>query len=165
MRRITMWVLATVCGLVLLFSYRTSTNGSESASAGTAEERPATTSDQATSDQASGAASPSASGSSGSGSTSGTTRTVKGNVVQTEWGAVQVQVKITGTKLVDVTALQYPNDNHKDVEINNRALPRLRTAALAAQSADIDTVSGATVTSNGYRESLQSALDAANFKG
>jgi len=58
----------------------------------------------------------------------------------------------------------YPDNNGRDVEINSQALPILRQETLAKQSADIDAVSGATVTSDGYKESLQSALDAANLK-
>ena len=54
--------------------------------------------------------------------------------------------------------------NGRDVEINAQALPVLRQETLAKQSADIDAVSGATVTSDGYKESLQSALDAAKLK-
>ena len=89
------------------------------------------------------------------------TKTVTGDTIQTQWGPVQVRVTIKGGKLTDVTAVQYPTDNPRDQEINSYALPRLRTEALTAQSADIDTVSGATYTSEGYRQSLQSALDSA----
>ncbi|MFJ4808689.1 FMN-binding protein [Streptomyces longwoodensis] len=111
------------------------------------------------------------SGSSGSGSTGsgsgGTgasgTRTVTGESVQTRWGPVQVRVTVADGKLTDVTAVAYPQDNPRDQQINSSALPELRSEALRAQSADIDTVSGATYTSDGYRESLQSALDAAGL--
>jgi uncharacterized protein with FMN-binding domain len=71
-------------------------------------------------------------------------------------------VTISGGKITDVTALQYPNDRNKSVEINSQALPMLRSEALAAQSATIDTISGATYTSDGYTQSLQSALDLAH---
>ena len=60
-------------------------------------------------------------------------------------------------------ALQYPNGNCRDQQINAYALPILAQEALAAQSADIDTVSGATVTSDGYIDSLQAALDQAHL--
>ncbi|MFJ4618742.1 FMN-binding protein [Streptomyces sp. NPDC088812] len=95
-----------------------------------------------------------------SGSTAGGT-TVTGDSVQTRWGPVQVRVTLENGKLTDVTAVVWPTDNPRDQEINSYALPRLRTEALQAQSADIDTVSGATYTSDGYRRSLQSALDSA----
>ncbi|MER7567295.1 FMN-binding protein [Streptomyces sp. NPDC097941] len=89
------------------------------------------------------------------------TRTVTGGTVQTRWGPVQVRITLKDGKLTEVTAVTYPTDNPRDQEINSYALPRLRTEALQAQSADIDTVSGATYTSEGYRQSLQSALDSA----
>ncbi|MGW5769851.1 FMN-binding protein [Streptomyces longwoodensis] len=91
------------------------------------------------------------------------TRTVTGESVQTRWGPVQVRVTVADGKLTDVTAVAYPQDNPRDQQINSYALPELRSEALRAQSADIDTVSGATYTSDGYRESLQSALDAAGL--
>jgi uncharacterized protein with FMN-binding domain len=86
-------------------------------------------------------------------------------VAQTRWGPVQVQVRIGGGKITDVTALQIPNGNRRDLEINSYAVPQLRSEALTAQSAAIDVVSGATVTSEGYINSLQAALDSAHFKG
>src|SRR4051812_3978928 len=87
------------------------------------------------------------------------THTVKGDRVATSWGFVQVQVRVVDRRIVDVTALETPHGNPTDIDINRHAVPQLRAAALAAQSADIDTISGASVTSTGYRDSLQSALD------
>ncbi|MCX4999331.1 FMN-binding protein [Streptomyces longwoodensis] len=113
---------------------------------------------------ASGGSGSSGSGSTGSGGGSASgTRTVTGESVQTRWGPVQVRVTLSGGKITDVTAVTYPQDNPRDQQINSYALPELRSEALRAQSADIDTVSGATYTSDGYRESLQSALDAAGL--
>ncbi|MFD4643855.1 FMN-binding protein [Lentzea sp. NPDC058436] len=83
-------------------------------------------------------------------------RTVPGPAVNTSEGTVQVQVTLQGTKIVDVKALRAPNSNP-----TRMALPLLRESALKAQSADIDTVSGATATSDGYKQSLQAALDQA----
>ncbi|MDX3658230.1 FMN-binding protein [Streptomyces sp. ID05-26A] len=83
-------------------------------------------------------------------------RTVPGPAVNTSEGTVQVQVTLQGTKIVDVKALRAPNSNP-----TRMALPLLRESALKAQSADIDTVSGATATSDGYKQSLQAALDGA----
>jgi uncharacterized protein with FMN-binding domain len=76
-----------------------------------------------------------------------------------------VQVHIGGGKITDVAALQVPNGNNRDYEINSYAVPQLRSEVLTAQSANIDVVSGATVTSEGYINSLQAALDSAHFKG
>jgi uncharacterized protein with FMN-binding domain len=89
---------------------------------------------------------------------------VNGTVADTRWGPVQVQVHLSGGRIVDVVALRVPDGNRRDREISAYAVPQLRQEALSAQSATIDTVSGATYTSGGYRESLQAALDAAHFK-
>ena len=82
----------------------------------------------------------------------------------TRYGPVQVRVKIRAHRLVSVDALDYPSSGRRDREISSFALPQLQQEAVAAQSAHIDTVSGATFTSDGYRRSLQSALDAAHFR-
>jgi uncharacterized protein with FMN-binding domain len=92
-----------------------------------------------------------------------TTITVNGNSVDTRYGPVQVQVKIRDGKIIFADAIDYPQSERRDREINSWAVPQLNQETLDAQSANIDTVSGATYTSDGYRESLQSALDAANF--
>ncbi len=84
------------------------------------------------------------------------TRNVSGPAVNTSEGTVQVQVTFQGTRITDVKALRAPNSNP-----TRMALPLLRESALKAQSADIDTVSGATATSDGYKQSLQAAIDGA----
>ncbi|MEH0653979.1 FMN-binding protein [Streptomyces scabiei] len=81
-------------------------------------------------------------------------RTVAGPTVGTSKGDVQVQVTFEGDAIASVKMLKQPN--HPQTEA---AVPVLIKETLAAQSADIDTVSGATITSDGYRESLQAALD------
>ncbi len=87
--------------------------------------------------------------------------TVDGLVVETRWGAVQVQVTIAGGVITDVTALQLPSGDRHSLDISHRVEPVLRSAALASQSARIDVLSGATYTSTAYARSLQAALDAA----
>jgi len=82
--------------------------------------------------------------------------------VDTRWGVVQVQITVQGGRIVDSQAIQYPNNNFRDQEINSYALPALHQEVLDAQSANIDAISGATVTSGGYIASLQSAVDAAH---
>ncbi|MFR9779742.1 FMN-binding protein [Micromonospora sp. MS34] len=163
MRRITIWLLSTVAALVLLFSYKTSTMGAggETSAIASGSDGSAGSSWTATDDGA-GSGSGSSNGSSG-GSSSGS-GTATGSVAQTRWGPVQVRIRVSGGKITDVTAVRVPDGNHRDQEINDYAVPILRQEALAAQSAQIDTVSGATVTSDGYRESLQSAIDAAHLK-
>jgi uncharacterized protein with FMN-binding domain len=150
MRRIALWLAATVVALVLLLGYRTSTMGMQSAPPAVAA-----------------GPDPASAGPSGPAGTVGparSTKVVDGGVARTRWGPVQVQAHLSGSKLVDVVVLQQPDGNQRDRQINSRALPKLRAEALKAQSADIDTVSGATYTSDGYRESLQAALDAAHTK-
>ncbi|MEU2927629.1 FMN-binding protein [Streptomyces sp. NPDC007251] len=154
LRRIVLASAATVSGMVLLLSLKPHT-GPTLATADT--KSPTVSSSSAPSSGSSGGSSGSSSG-----STTGS-RTVTGDTVQTRWGPVQVRVTIKSGKLTDVTAVQYPQDNPRDQEINSYALPQLRREALAAQSANIDMVSGATYTSTGYQQSLQSALDSARL--
>jgi len=168
MRRITIWILSTVTALVLLASYRTSTMGAGSTatadaavhdSAASGATDPGASEDSASPDDA-----PSSdSGTTDSADTADTATTYDGSVAQTRWGPVQVSITVTAAEIVDVEILQVPNSNHRDVEINNHAVPILIEETLGAQSADIDTVSGATVTSDGYRESLQAAIDEAHL--
>lgn len=91
---------------------------------------------------------------------------VQGGVFHNKWGDVQVQATFAadGT-LVDVVTLQTPDSDGKSVRINDRAVPQLNAEALTSQTAQVDTVSGATYTSTDYRNSLQSAIDAARAAG
>ncbi|MFF4801526.1 FMN-binding protein [Streptomyces sp. NPDC001351] len=89
---------------------------------------------------------------SSAGSSSGTV--VKGTTIQTEKGPVQVQVTFSGEKITAVRMLQQPN--HPQTAA---AVPKLVAETLKAQSADVDTVSGATITSEAYKKSLQAAID------
>jgi uncharacterized protein with FMN-binding domain len=165
MRKISLWLFSTVAALVLLFSYRTSTNSAQATAAQTTISEPvATPTTPATpapsTPGSSATPSPSASSSTG---TSTATKTYTGSVASTRWGDVQVTITVTDGKITDVAVPVYPSGNGKDQEINAYALPVLRQETLTAQSAGIDAVSGATVTSDGYLESLQSALDAAHL--
>lgn len=92
------------------------------------------------------------------GGTSGT-RTVNGTVVDTEFGPYQVQATFSGATITDVRIITEPDDGHSQ-RIASRAEPTLRSEALQAQSAHIDMVSGATITSEAYARSLQAAIDA-----
>lgn len=84
-----------------------------------------------------------------------------GDVTDAFYGNVQVQVTISGGRLINVTFLQYPNDRNTSIEINSQATPLLAQEAIQAQSAQVDGVSGATQTSRAFIQSLQSALDKA----
>ncbi|MGW4043717.1 FMN-binding protein [Streptomyces sp. NPDC004721] len=147
LRRVVLASAATVSGLVMLLSLKPHTPPQIAA-----DPAPAPSSGSSTSG-GSGAAG-------GAGRSTGT-RAVTGETVQTRWGPVRVRVTLAGGRITDVTALAQPSGNPRDREISGYAIPQLRREALAAQSANIDTVSGATYTSDGYRRSLQSALDAA----
>lgn len=98
------------------------------------------------------------------GTTNGVT-TVNGALAGTRYGPVQVRIAIRSQRLIAVTALVYPSSGGRDREISAFALPQLEQEAIAAQSARIDTVSGATFTSDGYRRSLQAALDVVHLHG
>lgn len=87
-------------------------------------------------------------------------KTVDGPVVRTEFGPYQVRATVAGGKLLDVGLITEPSDRHSQ-RIAGEAAPTLRQEALRAQSARIDTVSGATTTSEAYSQSLQAALDGA----
>lgn len=81
-----------------------------------------------------------------------------GSVADAYYGLVQVRATISGGKLTDVQFLQYPNDRSTSREINSQAMPLLKQEAIAAQSARVDGVSGATDTSAAFVESLGVAL-------
>ncbi len=96
---------------------------------------------------------------SGTGAGQGT-QVLTGDAAQTQYGPVQVRVTVGAGRITDVETLQAPKDGRSD-QVTADAVPKLERAAVAAGSADIDAVSGATYTSAGYRQSLQSALDRA----
>ncbi|MGW3122427.1 FMN-binding protein [Streptomyces sp. NPDC001107] len=103
----------------------------------------------------------SASGSSqGSGSASTQAKTVTGSVAQTQYGPVQVRITVSNGKITKADAVQAPKGGLSDQK-TAMAVPKLNQEAVAAGSAKIDAVSGATYTSSGYKQSLQSALDQA----
>lgn len=189
MKRILLAGFGTLAALVALLFYPTSTGHSGSTAAetvsaarvvsgdaATTTAAPTTTGqgpDPATGDPA-GAATPSSTSPGSSAPTTSTASssvaaspspvTVDGAEAMTRYGVVQVEVVITDGKITAVTALQYPQQDRKDIQINTAALPRLQAQVLSAQSANIDGVSGATFTTDGYVTSLQSALDAAGFQ-
>jgi uncharacterized protein with FMN-binding domain len=165
MRRIALWLASTATIVVLLFGYHTSTNktaasaapsssGSSATSTGTS---PSPSSPTASAGSSSASPAPSSSPS----SASSEPQSYTGSVAQTRWGPVQVQITVAEDRITKVTVLQQPSGNPRDVEINDQALPILVRDTLDVQSAEIDMISGATVTSDGYIQSLQAALDEA----
>ncbi|MEU0913701.1 FMN-binding protein [Streptomyces althioticus] len=138
-RRAVLATAATVSGIVLLLSLKPASDPGSAEAAGGAP--PAAESVQ-------GGARPIGDG------------TVTGDAAQTQYGAVQVRLTVSGGKITRAEAVQAPKGGQSD-QVTSNAVPRLNQAAVQAQSADIDAVSGATYTSAGYQESLQSALDKA----
>jgi uncharacterized protein with FMN-binding domain len=90
-----------------------------------------------------------------------TTRTVTGTVASTQYGPMQVQLTLAGQKITKATVLQRTDTGAESDQIDSMAIPKLTSETLTAQSARIDAVSGASYTSSGYIQSLQSALDKA----
>ena len=164
MRRIIISSAATISGVVLLLSLKphsTATTSSASISTGSFQSSSSTTGGTSASPSPS-ASSSSSSTSSGSGSST-STRTFTGTAAQTRFGPVQVKITVKNKKITNIEVVEYPSDNPKDQQINSYALPVLNQEAISAQSAQIDSVSGATYTSDGYVSSLQSAIDQAGL--
>ena len=144
MRRIVVWGMSTLTVLVLLFSYSTSRSSTAVVTADSSDSN--------------------SSGSSSSGSSSSTVaKTYSGDAVMTRFGNVQVQITVQGGKITASDVLQVPWNDRHDQMINSRAVPVYNAAAVNAQSAQIDVMSGATVTWEGYTQSLQSAIDRAHL--
>ena len=172
MRKVLLALLLTAVGLGLLLSFRsrsasgtgTALGGSAlSAGAGTpaaAAPAPSASASATSSAAASPTASPAKTTSTGSGVKNGT---YTGTTETIPFGPVQVQAVISGGKLTNVVVLQVPDRGGYEDQIVQTAVPELTSEALSKQSANIDVVSGATYTSQGYAESLQSALDQAGL--
>ena len=177
MRRITLWALSTLTTLVLLFSYHTSTSSQSVATlASVVAQANATPAPSATTDSSGSSSSSGSSGSGSSGSSStatpkattkattqATTKTYAGSAVDTQYGPVQVQITVLNGKITEASVLQVPMNDGRDQMINSAAVPQLNAEVVQAQSATIDMVSGATFTSDGYIQSLQSAIDQAHL--
>lgn len=162
MRRIVLWGLSTLSALVALLGYHTSTSSvmttaPEAAFSGSLRAQ------AATGGGSSGAAGSGSGSGSGAGQASTAASQVAGDTVQTRYGPVQVQVAVSGSTITDVAVLQYPDRDGRSVQINQYALPQLINETLDAQGSGISMVSGATYTSQGYLQSLQSALDQAGL--
>ncbi|HET9633551.1 MAG TPA: FMN-binding protein [Terrabacter sp.] len=172
--------MSTLTVLVLLFSYNTSRSSTAIVAA---ESRQVTTtsksSDSTGSSSGSSAASsadsagqdPTAASGSSSGSSSATSsssssstaKTYSGDAIMTRYGNVQVQITVKDGKITAADVLQVPMSDRHDEMINSMAVPVYNQEAVSAQSAQIDVVSGATYTWQGYTQSLQSAIDQAHL--
>ncbi|MET9681667.1 FMN-binding protein [Streptomyces coeruleorubidus] len=136
MKRAIPVLVLSIAGLIPVWRYAPSQDTGSTSSSAAEAAAPAST--------------PSASSSGGP-----TTTVVSGSTIDTEKGPVQVEVTFDGDEIASVRMLQQPNHPQ-----TTAAVPKLIEETLQAQSADIDTVSGATITSDGYKESLQAAIDA-----
>jgi uncharacterized protein with FMN-binding domain len=171
MRRAILTLGSTAAGLAALLSFKTHTSAADvadpaaspTASTATGAPTPHITPTMKPKARASMAASPKATMSAGAGSGGSTaTRTITGAVETTMYGPMQVKVTLDGSKITNVAVVQETNDGQESQQIDSFSIPKLTAETLAAQSARIDTVSGATQTSTGYIGSLQSALDQAS---
>jgi uncharacterized protein with FMN-binding domain len=170
MRRAVIVLGTTAAGLAALLSFKTHSV----AAAGPAPSTPApsagTSQSMTSGGTGAGSASPAAgnkasAAATGAGAGAGSpaaARSVTGTVANTQYGPMQVQVTLSGTKITKVAVLQRTNDGAESDQIDANAIPKLTSETLAAQSAHIDAVSGASYTSSGYIQSLQSALDKAS---
>lgn len=167
MRKIVIAIGTTITGLVLLFSYRTSTNqgaaGASGLAAGAVPLAPAGAGATTSSGAAGSTSGPGSTSAPGTSHAASGTRTIDGGAAQTIYGPMQVQITVTNGKIASVNVLQEPNGSNHDLRINSYAVPILNQETVSAQSAHIDSVSGATYTSQGYISSLQSAIDAAHL--
>jgi uncharacterized protein with FMN-binding domain len=162
MRRAILAITGTIAGLAALLSFKSHSPSVPSAAAATGTGTGA----------GDGTPAPAASSSSskgpgqGLGFTTGAQtnlppgeHTVTGKVANTAYGPVQVELVVRSKKIVKVSVLQQPTATAHDIQIGQFAFPRLIRETLTAQNAKIDAVSGASYTSQGYIQSLQSAVD------
>jgi uncharacterized protein with FMN-binding domain len=159
MKRVALTIVATITGLVLLLQYKTPPSGagrpaalapvSPNSSAGSASASPSPRRTHRTHHHASPSGTPKAAA----------PQSALGTTITTRYGPVQVKVTETSSRITDVTAVQLPSQDSHSQSIAAYAAPKLRQEAIAANSARINVVSGATYTSDGYAQSLQSALD------
>lgn len=160
MRRAILALGSTIAGIAVLLSFKTHSTGATGASAA-APSMPGGTGVSASAggaaDAAGAATTPGPSGK----AKGGKRRTVTGKVAETLRGPMQVELTLAGQRITKVTMLQQTNSGPLSNQIDSTAIPQLIKETLAAQSAHIDAVSGASYTSEGYLQSLQSALDKA----
>jgi uncharacterized protein with FMN-binding domain len=170
MKRVLLSTFGTVAGLIALLTFKsqghplTTTGALPSAGLpGSGSSSTPTTAPPAGGDTSGGSSSapPPAARSS---SAKAASRTVAGDAVETRYGVVQVQVTVSGNRIDNVSFLQLTAFDGRSQEINGAAAPILLQETLSAQSAHIDNVSGASYTTDGYLQSLQSALDKAGIR-
>jgi uncharacterized protein with FMN-binding domain len=158
MRRIVIATGTTASAVALLLTYPTSTNRSVGTTG------PITLGTGTSAQSAAPAAGGTTAAAPAAGASGTVNGTFKGSTVQTQYGPVQVEIVVQNSKITSANAIKSPSGNQRDVLISNYAVPTLNAEAVQAQSAKISMVSGATYTSDGYLQSLQSAIDQAHLR-
>ena len=179
MKRAVMAVVGTVAGLVALLGYKSSSPkrlalvspqtstqptvppGTDSPATNAPATNPPATNAPTTHSTHTPATAPPATHPPTTAAPSTASRTLTGPVEENRYGPVQVQLTVANGHITSVTALQLPTDRQRSAEISQEAGPILHDEVMQAQSGNIDTVSGATYTSEGYAQSVQAALDQA----
>lgn len=142
MRRVILAIVSTTAVLVLILSFKThSVSSLATPPAAVATPTPTSTPRTTTA------------------TTTAATKTVTGDSINTRFGPVQVKITVTNATITSASAIDYPVDTPRDQQINAYAIPTLNQEAVGSTSANINMVSGATYTSMGYLQSLQSALN------
>ena len=159
MRRAPIVVSATIAGTAAVLAFHPRTPAVPTATASSSSAASSATQSSGTS---SGTTGGTGTGTAGTGA--GVSGTATGDSIATRYGNAQVRVTVKDGKIVQIDALQLQANDPRSVQISSTAAPILQQEALAAQTAGVDAVSGATYTSAGYTQSLQSALDKLGFK-
>ena len=176
MKRAPIVLTGTACGLVAVIGYHTaapqasalSAGASGAATSGTlnvggtgssSASANATAASPTSSATATTAKSSAATTAKSSAVTPATTRSATGSDVQYQFGDIEVKVTMTGSRITDVAVVKADVYDQRSAQIDQYAIPQLRSQALSAQSAHIDGISGASYTSAAYEQSLQSAID------
>lgn len=174
MKRVLFAIFGTIAGLVGLLSFKTqtasiagapaaiTTTGAGTTSSGSGSAAGSHTASSSTPPQKSSTASTTKTASNAA--TSGSsTKTATGTVVNTPYGPVEVRITVTAGKITKATAVEYPGNDPQSQQINYYAIPMLEKETVGKSTANIDMISGATYTSAGYVQSLQSALNKAGL--
>jgi uncharacterized protein with FMN-binding domain len=169
-RTIAVAAIATASGVAALFAYHTSPGQGDGLGSAPVAAAAPVAGDPAAAPQQAKPQDAASTGTTGNGTDTvqdGTGKvkggTFTGAAVDTRWGVVQVKITVRDGKVVAASAPKSPRSTQYSIDVNKNAIPVLNQAAVAASSAAIDGVSGATVTSGGYKKSLQSALDQAHL--
>ena len=150
MYKVAAALVATFAGLAVLLTFKSHPTGATQSALGTQQSSaPAVNPDTSTGKQSKTAKKRAA--------------TYTGKPISTQYGVMQVAAVVKAGKITDVRVLKQTDTGPRSVQIDANALPKLKTAAITKQSANVDVVSGATYTSTGYAKSLQSALDKAGL--